>query len=119
MSLRPGRRVGATTTQAGALWRQCVCGGGVCDPSVAGGIVAWVAERKDVLSGLFLMLTIGLMRGMPKDGRESSRLRFAPPRRGVESRSKAVSALAPDSRPSTMVCAVILRVGSDVQADAG
>jgi len=50
---------------------QRVCGGGVCHSSVARGSVAWVAERKDVLSGFFFMLTLWALRDMQKNGRES------------------------------------------------
>ncbi len=48
--------------------------------------VAWIAERKDVLSGLFFMLTLWAYVRYVQNSRESSRLRFAPSRQGVESR---------------------------------
>jgi Flp pilus assembly protein TadD len=58
-SLRPGRGVGATTTQAGVLWRSAFVAAVFAIHPLRVESVAWVAERKDVLSGLFCMLTIG------------------------------------------------------------
>jgi len=58
--------------------------------------VAWVAERKDVLSGLFFILTLGAYgRYVQRQSKvEPSSLRFAAPG-GRESRAQAALALAP------------------------
>jgi tetratricopeptide (TPR) repeat protein len=61
--------------------------------------VAWIAERKDVLSGLFFILTLGAY------------VRYAQGRSRVESRGSSAgpSSLALDPRPSTLdYCLVLL-----------
>ena len=61
--------------------------------------VAWVAERKDVLSGLFFMLTIGayVRYAQGRSRVEPSLLRFAAPR-SRESRAQVIPALDPLAR---------------------
>ena len=49
----------ATATQAGNLWRSAFVAAVFAIHPLRVESVAWVAERKDVLSGLFFMLTIG------------------------------------------------------------
>ena len=57
-SLRPGNSIVATTTQASALWRSAFVAAVFAIHPLRVESVAWVAERKDVLSGVFFMLTI-------------------------------------------------------------
>jgi protein O-mannosyl-transferase len=58
MGLRSNTSMGATAPQAGAYWRSALVAAlfGLHPLHVES--VAWVAERKDVLSGLFFMLTL-------------------------------------------------------------
>ena len=95
-SLRPGRGVGATTTQAGALWRSAFVAAVFAIHPLRVESVAWVAERKDVLSGVFFMLTIGAYaRYAQRRSRvEPSSLRSAASG-SREPGAQAVSALAP------------------------
>jgi len=68
-SLRPDDGVGASAVaeamadksapQAGALWRSAFVAAVFAIHPLRVESVAWVAERKDVLSGVFFMLTIG------------------------------------------------------------
>jgi hypothetical protein len=59
MGLRPEKSIGATTPQAGCLWRSAFVAAVFAIHPLRAESVAWVAERKDVLSGLFFMLTLG------------------------------------------------------------
>ena len=58
VGLRSDKSVGVAATQAGALWRSAFVAAlfGLHPLHVES--VAWVAERKDVLSGLFFLLTL-------------------------------------------------------------
>ena len=58
MGLRPEKSIGATTPQAGDLWRSALVAAVFAIHPLRAESVAWVAERKDVLSGLFFMLTL-------------------------------------------------------------
>ena len=65
MELRSDKSVGATTTSAGTLWPSAFVAAVFAIHPLRVESVAWVAERKDVLSGLFFMLTLlDCMRGM-------------------------------------------------------
>jgi tetratricopeptide (TPR) repeat protein len=93
---------------SGALWRSAFVAAVFAIHPLRVESVAWVAERKDVLSGVFFMLTIGAyVRYVQKQSRvEPSSLRFAAP----ESRgSRAQTAPAPGPRLWTLdYCLVLL-----------
>jgi tetratricopeptide (TPR) repeat protein len=57
--LRPDKGVGATTPRVGALWRSAVVAGLFALHPLHVESVAWIAERKDVLSTFFWLLTLG------------------------------------------------------------
>jgi hypothetical protein len=82
--------------------------------------VAWVAERKDVLSGLFFMLTSGRMCAMwtveSRGSRVESTSSSSPRPLGAATGAKPKDSTL-DSR--LWSGAVVFCVGSDVQADAG
>ncbi len=59
VGLRPDTFVGATVTQAGALWPSAFVAAVFAIHPLRVESVAWVTERKDVLSGLFFVLTLG------------------------------------------------------------
>jgi tetratricopeptide (TPR) repeat protein len=59
MGLRPVKSIGAATPQAGALWPSAFVAAVFAIHPLRVESVAWVSERKDVLSGLFFMLTLG------------------------------------------------------------
>src|ERR1035438_3091889 len=59
MVFRPEKSVGAATPQAGYLWRCAFVAAVFAIHPLHVESVAWVAERKDVLSGLFFMLSVG------------------------------------------------------------
>ena len=91
VGLRSHKSVGATATQAGALWPSAFVAAlfGLHPLHVES--VAWVSERKDVLSGLFFMLTLLMY------------ARYAQKRPRVESRESRVQAApAFDTRPWTL-----------------
>ena len=99
MGLRPEKSIGATPPQAGALWPSAFVAAVFAIHPLRVESVAWVSERKDVLSGLFFMLTLGAY------------TRYAQGRSRVESRgwSAGPSSLALDPRPSTLdYCLVLL-----------
>ena len=58
MGLRSDKSVGAMATQAGALWPSAFVAAIFAIHPLHVESVAWVSERKDVLSGLFFMLTL-------------------------------------------------------------
>ena len=59
MGLRPGKSIGATTPQAGVLWRSAFVAAVFAIHPLRVESVAWVSERKDMLHGVFFMLTLG------------------------------------------------------------
>jgi protein O-mannosyl-transferase len=87
MSLRSDKSAGATTPQAGAYWRSALVAAlfGLHPLHVES--VAWISERKDVLSAFFFMLTLWAW------------VRYAQSRSRVESRRSSAGggrlALAP------------------------
>jgi len=86
VGLRADKSAGATATQAGALWPSAFVAAVFAIHPLRVESVAWVTERKDVLSGLFFMLTLWAY------------ARYAQKRSKVESResgAQAVPALAP------------------------
>jgi tetratricopeptide (TPR) repeat protein len=92
----------------GALWRSAFVAAVFAIHPLRVESVAWVAERKDVLSGVFFMLTIGayVRYAQRRSKVEPSSLRFAAPG-SRESRAQAVPAL--DPRRSTLdYCLVLL-----------
>ncbi len=96
----------------GLLWRSAFVAAVFAIHPLRVESVAWVAERKDVLSGLFFMLTLWAY------------TRYAQGRSSVECRASGAgsSNLALDPRLWTLDYgsgAVIFYVGPDVQADAG
>ncbi len=56
--LRSNKSIGATTTEADTLWPGAFVAAVFAIHPLRVESVAWVAERKDVLSGLFFMLTL-------------------------------------------------------------
>jgi tetratricopeptide (TPR) repeat protein len=58
VGLRSDKSVGATATQAGMLWPSAFVAAIFAIHPLHAESVAWVSERKDVLSGLFFMLTL-------------------------------------------------------------
>jgi len=81
------KSVGAVATQAGALWPSAFVAAIFAIHPLHVESVAWVSERKDVLSGLFFMLTLWAY------------ARYAQKRSKVESRESRTQAVpAPDSR---------------------
>jgi Flp pilus assembly protein TadD len=89
--LRPDKDVGATAPQAGAMWPSAFVAAVFAIHPLRVESVAWVTERKDVLSGLFFMLTLwAYVRYVQNRAKAESR----------ESRAQAVPAL--DPRPSTL-----------------
>ncbi|MGB7746807.1 MAG: tetratricopeptide repeat protein [Verrucomicrobiia bacterium] len=83
----------------GALWRSALVAAVFAIHPLRVESVAWVAERKDVLSGLFFMLTLWAY------------TRYAQGRLSVERRgsSAGTSSLAPNPRPSPLdYCLVLL-----------
>jgi tetratricopeptide (TPR) repeat protein len=59
MDLGADKRVGAAATQVGALWPSAFVAAVFAIHPLRVESVAWVTERKDVLSGLFFVLTLG------------------------------------------------------------
>ena len=92
---------------SGALWRSTFVAAVFAIHPLRVESVAWVAERKDVLSGVFFMLTIGAyVRYVQKQSRvEPSSLRFAAP----ESRGSSANSSSPGPRLWTLdYCLVLL-----------
>ena len=99
MGLRPEKSIGATVPQAGAFWGGAFVAAVFAIHPLRVESVAWVSERKDVLSGLFFMLTIGAY------------VRYVQGRSRVESRESSArsGSLALDARPSALdYCLVLL-----------
>ncbi len=97
--LRPDKGVGAAVPPAGALWRSAFVAAVFAIHPLRVESVAWVSERKDVLSGLFFMLTLWAY------------TRYAQGRSSVESRESSAgsSSLAFDPRLWTLnYCLVLL-----------
>jgi cytochrome c-type biogenesis protein CcmH/NrfG len=97
MGLRSDKSVGATTTQAGAHWRSAFVAAlfGLHPLHVES--VAWASERKDVLSGLFFMLTLLMYARYAQGVTSGTWPAFAALRRGKRvTRTEAV-APAPDT----------------------
>jgi tetratricopeptide (TPR) repeat protein len=91
VGLRTDKSAGATATQAGVLWPSAFVAAVFAIHPLRVESVAWVTERKDMLSGLFFMLTLGAY------------VRYAQKRSKVESRESRVQAVpALDPRPWTL-----------------
>jgi len=58
MELRPDKGIGTADSQASVLWRSAFVAAVFAVHPLRVESVAWVAERKDVLSGLFFILTL-------------------------------------------------------------
>jgi tetratricopeptide (TPR) repeat protein len=80
--LRPEKRIGAAAPQAGATWRSLVVAGLFGLHPLRVESVAWISERKDVLSVTFWMLTLWAYTryAQERSSAEPSSLRSAEPR---------------------------------------
>jgi protein O-mannosyl-transferase len=86
MGLRSNKSIGVTTPQGGTLWPSAFVAAVFAIHPLRVESVAWVSERKDVLSGLFFMLTLWAWACYAESQSRAE---------GRESRAKAASALDP------------------------
>jgi tetratricopeptide (TPR) repeat protein len=92
VGLRSNKSTGAATPQAGAVWRSALVAALFALHPLHVESVAWLSERKDVLSTFFFLLTLGAY------------TRYAQKRSSVERRalSAGSSGLALNPQPSTL-----------------